>query len=208
VEKQMSKYIKKVTLPNVPKLTEEQSNKVKEYFNQNISKAFITIVRPDRFTYTDDKIRSDTDVAIDGFYYIKADQLLKKLFDKQNVTQEFLDLAGVQAIVNVKEIQPHSDDGRCINLIYNLSGLANTVFYAPKNPVTFTSGRLYDSNEIYEVENHQLELHQWYFLNTYEIHSVKNVNDPRISISISISQEFDNFDQACAEIERRLFCIN
>lgn len=206
----MSKYIKKVSLPTAPKLSQEEGNIIIDEFNNTYENRFSNLQmayeRPDLSTYTATYAESSLDVPVKGFYYLWIPHLIGLLFEHKNVSAEFHNYAGIQAIAHIDTLRPHTDYSRYINLIYNVSGLAETVFYEAKDPAAHKAGKLYNRDEIVEVERCRLELHQWYFLNTNAIHSVENINNQtRVSISVSITDPFDSFEDTCAALEQRLF---
>jgi hypothetical protein len=202
----MSNYILPLDQPNLPKLSLEQGQTVIDYFFSNFDQALYTISRPDSTTYTSRTFESDQDCVVDGFYWMPARDLIRSLFRNQGVSQMFLDLGGIQAITSIDNLPPHTDDVRHINLIYNLCGLAETVFYQDLDKTHKVNGKLYDLDQIRPVEKHTLELHRWYFLNTAAIHSVNNLNQQsRVSITISVLDPFDDFQTACDRLKNLLF---
>ena len=93
-------------------------------------------------------------------------------------------------IVGDSKFVPHRDPGRTVCFLYNLTDdNADTIWFKSKNN---DKKIMYLLNEIDQIESKKFEKHQWYLLNTDEIHAVFGINGPRIGLTCNLTTSFSN----------------
>jgi hypothetical protein len=198
----MSAYIRPVAGPDLT----GQHQRIEQYFWDNLAQVWLTIADQSGRTYTAPAKRHLDHTVVPGFLFLPAQDLITDLFRHAAVTDLFRRCAGLQAMIDIDELTPHTDDGRHVNLLYLVAGPADTVFYTVKPGHEHRQGQVYTQDQVQEQQRHRLEIGRWYWVNTYAIHSVQDLGHrPRLGITVSLDHAFDDFGQACEVLEQRLF---
>lgn len=191
------KYYRKI---NLPILSSEDQKLILDTYYSNKDNVLCTCVREDKTVYNDIQ-KTTVNETIPGFTLLMDSSMtVAKLLSKYNISLGLSYVPGIQGVVDNKNLTPHSDNDRTVNIVYYVSGCAETVFYESEN---YVQGRVYEPSEINEVDRVNLELNTWYILNTAAIHSVENMTEDRIGISLSIIDPVDNFSDYCDLIESK-----
>lgn len=191
------KYYRKI---NLPILSLEDQKLILDTYYSNKDNVLCTCVREDKTVYNDIQ-KTTVNETIPGFTLLMDSSMtVAKLLSKYNISLGLSYVPGIQGVVDNKNLTPHSDNDRTVNIVYYVSGCAETVFYESEN---YVQGRVYEPSEINEVDRVNLELNTWYILNTAAIHSVENMTEDRIGISLSIIDPVDNFSDYCDLIESK-----
>lgn len=193
----LGKYYRKI---NLPILSLEDQKLILDTYYSNKDNVLCTCVREDKTVYNDIQ-KTTVNETIPGFTLLMDSSMtVAKLLSKYNISLGLNYVPGIQGVVDNKNLTPHSDNDRTVNIVYYVSGSAETVFYESEN---YVQGRVYEPSEINEVDRVSLELNTWYILNTAAIHSVENMTEDRIGISLSIIDPVDNFSDYCNLIESK-----
>lgn len=135
----------------------------------------------------------ETNTKITSYFYIPLSENLKKeihsflgdsLFPHSKIDYY------LHYIIGDSKFVPHRDPGRAVCFLYNLTDdCAETYWFKSKNN---DKKIMYLLNEIEQVESKKFEKHQWYLLNTDEIHAVFDINGPRIALTCNLTTSFSN----------------
>lgn len=188
---------------NIPSLTKEEQELILSRYYKNIENVICTCVRDDNTVYNDIEKQSLDKKRIPGFNMLieQHDTTIIDILSKRNINFQLGFIPGIQGIVEQQNVVPHSDNDRTVNVICYITGSADTVFYESKN---YSQGKVYDSSSIKEVERVNLNLNEWYALNTKAIHSVENIKGNRVGISLSILNTEESFTDYCDFLESKL----
>lgn len=137
-----------------------------------------------------------------GCYYQK-NLLLSKLITKQYST-----ILGEKFVVHLLRFRnlnhpapasypPHTDVGKLFSLNYIVSvGGPNvkTVFYKKDGDYFNKTGLIATYSELEKTKEYTTELYNWYAVNVNQFHSVENIIDNRIVLSLGFNElTFNNF---------------
>ena len=199
----MSLYVRPARGPDLA----PYQQRIIKYFFEHQDQAWLTIADHKGRTYTAPVKRHPDHQVVPGFLFLPAQDLITDVLRHAPVTDYFRHCAGIQAMIDIDELTPHTDDGRHVNLLYLVAGPADTVFYKVKPGHEHVPGKVYSLDQIQEQQRHRLQIGQWYWINTHAIHSVQDLGlRPRIGITISLDHAFDDFAQACSALEKKL-CV-
>jgi len=173
-------------LPLVPLQFEQQLN---EYLNQPLflkwTESTRTITRPD-----------GTNVSNINYSRLKLSTELEE-WVRTNICSEFIHAAiSVSDPGGITDTHgPHVDGSRDVTImwIHDTGGPAvDTVFWEVANEPLVSTGRgkwLDTYNDLTEYTKVRFQSGTWYLLNTRIMHSVENLQSPRIVLQVSLSYE-------------------
>jgi hypothetical protein len=179
-----------------PKLTNYQSDKIIQEFDQN--KQFSKkVTRATGSNLT----RSDYVANSKGYYNLsdwptKLD-FLANIFLENSVTKDNLDRISIQS--SIGDLDPHTDFARTVTALCIIEGPADTVFYQHKN-ADVTLSRLFNKSELTEMHRQRFELNTWYLFNNSAIHGVDNYQGRRIGLTMDLTSIFGDYTTALKEI--------
>lgn len=188
---------------DIPPLTDEEQELILSRYYKNIENVICTCVREDGTVYNDIEKQSLDKKRIPGFNMLieQHDTTVVDILSKRNINFQLGFVPGIQGIVEQQTVVPHSDNDRTVNVICYITGSADTVFYESEK---YSQGKIYNPEDIKEVERVNLNLNEWYALNTKAIHSVENIQGNRIGISLSILNTKESFNDYCDFLESKL----
>jgi hypothetical protein len=123
-----------------------------------------------------------------SFFIVPAPESLK-VWIRENITVNTWTTMNLQLMTGGKFIVPHTDYYRKYGVNYIISKTGpETRFYNPKpefSHLEVVGGPYYPYKNLDLEESIIFETRQWHYLNVSKIHSIENILEPRISISIS-----------------------